>query len=334
MNPPSRISVVVPTYQRCASVERLLHALARQTLGPDEYDVIVAIDGSEDGTRQMVERFQAPYRLRSLWQPNRGRAAACNAGICEAPGDLIVLLDDDMEPAPGCLSAHLRAHGDDDLRLAVLGAVPVVQDPTSSPVAGFVEAKFSRHLEKLAQPGYSIHFRDFYTGHISIRRELLHEVGGFDEAFKVYGNEDSELALRLLQAGVRVTYDPAALAYQHYTKDFAALARDNIAKGQTAVLLASKYPDAFYHLRLRSYYDGSWKWRALRAMLLRLSSVVPATPKWVIRFVSWLEARQAPRLHFYYDLALDYFFWLGALPAIRRNRRAGTGLRSLAKPTP
>ncbi|MGH2373614.1 MAG: glycosyltransferase family 2 protein [Gemmatimonadales bacterium] len=51
MTEPVRISVVIPTYQRCASVRRTLEALARQTMAATEYDVIVPIDGSDDGTR-------------------------------------------------------------------------------------------------------------------------------------------------------------------------------------------------------------------------------------------------------------------------------------------
>src|SRR4051812_8618211 len=49
-SPPYRISVVIPTYQRRASVQRALRALSRQTLQPEYYEVIVAIDGSTDGT--------------------------------------------------------------------------------------------------------------------------------------------------------------------------------------------------------------------------------------------------------------------------------------------
>ena len=62
------ISVVIPTYLRRASVRRALEALSRQTLSPDEYEVIVAIDGSRDGTQEMVSQFPAAYKLRSIWQ--------------------------------------------------------------------------------------------------------------------------------------------------------------------------------------------------------------------------------------------------------------------------
>jgi GT2 family glycosyltransferase len=326
---PNLISVIIPTYRRRESVRRTLAALAEQTLPPDRFEVLVAIDGSDDGTRELVAQFAAPYQLRGLWQPNRGRAAACNMGLAAARGDLIVILDDDMEPAPGFLAAHLAAHARGE-RLAVLGAVPVARDE-ARPVTGLVAAKFSALQAKLDQPGHVIHFREFYSGNASIRAAELAAVGGFDEAFKVYGNEDSELALRLLRSGVRISFCADALARQHYTKDFAALARDNIAKGRTAVLLASKAPETFGDLRLSTYHQGARKWRALRAVLLLLSRVWPATPKLVTRTIERLERHRPRRLYLYYDLALDYFFWLGALPALRANRSAGTGLTRLPR---
>src|SRR5580765_7673564 len=108
-----RFSVVIPTYRRCAALRRCLLALARQTVPAWQYEVIVSIDGSQDGTREMVAQISVPYRLRAIYRyPNRGRAAACNAGIREATGEILVLLDDDMEPAPAFLAGHGAAHPD------------------------------------------------------------------------------------------------------------------------------------------------------------------------------------------------------------------------------
>lgn len=330
MTATPRVSVIVPTYQRRASVERALHALERQTMAPAEYEVIVAIDGSQDGTRELVDGFAAPYRLRGFWQPNRGRAAACNLGIRAAEAELIVILDDDMEPAPGFLQAHARAHQLGGA-WAVLGAVPVAREAGEPAVVGLIAAKFETLMDRLSRPGYRVGFREFYSGNVSIPAAALREVGGFDEAFTVYGNEDSELALRLLRAGVRIVFSPDALAYQHYAKDFAALAGDNVAKGRTAVQLASKAPETLADLRLGTYRQGSRKWRWLRAALLAGSRLWPGLPGLVVRAVEWLERRRPAGMPLYYDLALDYFFWLGALPALRANRAAGTGLTALPR---
>lgn len=325
-----RLSVVIPTYQRCVSVQRALQALSRQTLSPDQYEVVVSIDGSQDGTREMVSQFSAPYTLRSIWQPNGGRAAACNAGIRMARGRLLVLLDDDMEPVPGFLAAHLHAHPEGS-RLGVVGAAPVPFTPSSTPVVQYIGLKFNRHLENLAQPRYQFKLRDFYSGNFSVYREILLEVGAFDESFRIYGNEDLELSVRLSKGGVKLVFSHEALAHQHYTKDFSALAQDNIAKGRTAVLLASKYPETYDDLKLSMYAQGSLKWRFVRAGLLQLSRAWDWIPEAVILFVTWLERHRPARFNYCCFLALDYFYWLGARSALRGNSEAGQGLTSLVR---
>jgi GT2 family glycosyltransferase len=314
------VSVVIPTYQRCASIRRLLSALSQQTLPTAEYEVVVSIDGSIDGTREMVTGFAAPFHLRALWQPNAGRAAACNAGIGESLGRIVVLVDDDMEPGPRFLAAHLEAHPTGSRR-GVLGAVPIHLDAGAPPVARYIQAKFKRHEAKLAQPGYSIGFRDFYSGNFSISRDVLLEVGLFDPAFNMYGNEDSELALRLLRAGVALVYNQEAAATQYYQKDFAALASDNESKGRTAVLCLQKYPETIVSLRQRSR-KASWKWRMTRSLLLSATTAVGSIPELMMRLVDWQERRRSPGLDRYYRLALDYFFWLGAGRAMRAGRVA------------
>jgi GT2 family glycosyltransferase len=322
------VSVIIPTYNRRDSVERTLRALAHQTLAPETYEVVVSIDGSQDGTREMVAAFAAPYQLYCVWQSNQGRAAACNAGIRIAQGEVLVILDDDMEPAPDCLERHCHAHPIGS-RFGLMGAVPMYCENTDPPVAAYVAAKFNRHLDNLACSDHQLTLRDFYSGHFSIRREVLLEVGLFDESFRIYGNEDLELSLRLLKAGVTLKYSAEALARQHYSKDFAGLARDTIAKGRTAVLLASKHPEALPDLQLNAYEQGSWRWRLVRASLLTLSRWWPSTPHKVIALMQRLEQRQVKHMYLYYRFVLDYLYWLGAQTALRENQHTGQGLTAL-----
>jgi len=325
---PIRVSVVIPTYQRRDSVGRALEALARQTLPPEEFEVLISIDGSDDGTRELLEAFRTSFPVVVLWQPNRGRAAACNAGLRASHGELVVLLDDDMEPAPEFLTAHLAAHAAGP-RLGVVGAAPVTIDPSSSPVLDYIGSKFNRHLETLSQPGHVFKLRDFYSGNFSIARDTLLDLGGLDEAFTAYGNEDLELSLRLSRAGIRLVYSPDAVARQHYTKDFRALARDNLEKGRTAVLLAGKHAETLADLKLSHYRDESPRWRLVRAVLLAATRLWRGTTEIAIRFMAWLERRRPARMRSYYYYALDYFYWVGVRDTLRENRRTGRGLTSL-----
>src|SRR5262245_25867711 len=90
------LSIVVPTYNRRAGIERFLRALEEQTFPATRFEVVVVDDGSTDGTDAALAAMQTPYRLRVLHQENAGPAAARNAGLREAQGRLIVFLDDDV----------------------------------------------------------------------------------------------------------------------------------------------------------------------------------------------------------------------------------------------
>jgi GT2 family glycosyltransferase len=312
-----RASVVIPTYRRRASVLRTLASLSRQTLPASDYEVVVVVDGSDDGTREAVGAYAAPYALRAIWQENRGRAAACNAGIAAARGELVVVLDDDMTATPDLLAAHLRAHEGREPR-AVIGAAPVPIAPAMSTPARYVAAKFNGHLDRLAAAGGPVSLRDFYGGNLSVRRDVLERLHGFDERFRVYGNEDLELSIRLSEAGVRVVYDAAAVAWQAYDKDFPALARDNVAKGRTAVVLARKHPSARESLKLGTRHRESPVRRAALALLLGATRVVPPLREWIVRAMASLGDSAPSAALRVYPLVLDYCYWCG----VRMEERA------------
>jgi GT2 family glycosyltransferase len=263
----------------------------------------------------MVEAFSAPYRLRALWQANRGRAAACNAAVRIATGEIVVVLDDDMEPAPGCLEAHCLAHSAGS-RLCIVGAAPIHADGSCTPLTGYMARKFDEHLRRLAEAGHRFGARDFYSGNASIRREEMLAVGLFDEDFQLYGNEDLELAVRLRKAGVSLQFARDAVAEQHYAKEFGALARETIAKGHTAVQFASKHPEVLPELQLAAFRDPSRRWQLVRDALLRLTSIVKATPTALAALTRWVERIGPGRLDLYYRFMLDYYYWLGARAAL------------------
>ena len=163
------MSVVIPTHQRRASILRALAALAQQDIPSDSFEVVVSVDGSNDGTDEAIAAFDAPYTLRVIHGPRRGRASACNAAIDLAGGEIVVILDDDMEPAPACLRNH-SLHHTPGSRICAMGAVPIHVNPTSRPVVRYVATKFEKHLEKLAEPDHEFVVRDFYSGNASARR--------------------------------------------------------------------------------------------------------------------------------------------------------------------
>ena len=311
-----RVSVVIPTFRRREALLRLLEALGRQSLPATEFEVIVVVDGSDDGSREAAEALSTPYALRVLWQENRGRSAARNVGLGAARGELVVMLDDDMVPAPHLLTEHARAHESGDA-VAVMGAVPVLLTETTPAPAAYVGAKFNRHMERLAHTGAPVTLRDFYGGNLSVRRDVLARVRGFDEGFTRYGNEDLELSLRLSAAGVRIAFAPAAVAFQSYDKDFPGLAEDTVSKGRTAVLLARKHPQARQDLKFGSADRDPLMRRIVVGVLLAATRLMPATHGWIVRGMTGLGERRRGLALRLYAPVLDYLYWCGVREAER-----------------
>ena len=305
------VSVVVPTHQRREPLRRVLESLLAQTADPSGFEVIVATDACDDGTAVMIDAFRAPYRLRRVDPIGRGRAAACNSATAAAEGEVLIVLDDDMQAVPELVDRH-RSHHPPGSRRCVLGAVPVELGPDSPRAARYVKEKFDLHLARLGEdPEHLERPRSFYTGNASLRTEVMREVGGFDESFGIYGNEDVELALRLRATGVELAYDPAALAHQEYGKGLTGLLLDTLAKGATTVLLVRAHPEVFGDLRLAEPDESSRPWLAARAALLAATRRLFATRRAVFSFAAGLERIGFWRSQLFYRAALDYAFWAG-----------------------
>lgn len=316
------VSVLIPSHQRREALRAALESLARQSVDPGTYEVVVATDACSDGTAEMIAALDLPYVLRQVSPQGRGRAAAVNAALAAARGEVAILLDDDMRVVPEFVARH-RSHHPPGSRRCVLGAVPVELDERSTHAARYVKAKFDLHLSRLSDPAHLALPRSFYTGNASLRAEVLREVGGFDESFGIYGNEDVELSLRLRKAGVELGYDPEAKALQEYGKGLGGLQRDTLEKGRTTVLLARSHPEFFDDLRLADPYDGSRPWLAARAVLLWLTRRVLGTAALVFALASLLERAGCWRFPLFYRPVLDYAFWVGVDAALRESNDGG-----------
>ena len=315
------VSVVIPTFQRRDALLRLLAALARQTMPASRFEVVVGVDGSSDGTREALESFRAPHRLRWIWRPNGGRAAACNSVIRLAEGDLLVILDDDMEPFPDLLAAHEREHPA-GTRRCVMGAVPIMVEDGAPPHVRYVAAKFDQHLARLARPDHRFQIRDFYSGNSSVRRAELLSAGLFDERFREYGNEDLELAHRLVAGGTELGFSTEAVARQHYDKSLRRLASDELAKGRTAVLFTATHPDASLGLKVTALRAQPAHRRVARRAVLWATRLFRRMPDVVLGAVVVGERLAPNRIHTAYRFALDYFYALGVERELRERRNS------------
>nr|WP_321464515.1 glycosyltransferase family A protein [uncultured Desulfobulbus sp.] len=183
------ISVILPTYNRASFLERSLRSVFSQHLPCDE--VIVVDDGSTDNSCALVEAMagQAPCALRLLRQQNLGAAAARNAGIQAARGELLAFLDSDDWWLPRKL----------ELQQAAMAATPDI-------LISHTRELWFRHGQRVNQkkkhdpPGgdiFAASLRMCVVGMSTtmVRRELFARYGLFDETLPCC--EDYDLWLRV-----------------------------------------------------------------------------------------------------------------------------------------
>jgi glycosyltransferase involved in cell wall biosynthesis len=270
------VSVVVATRDRPDGLAALVDALRAQTLPADRFEVVVVDDGSVAPVRSIAGDL--PSRVVRHERP-RGPGAARNAGWRAARGGLVAFTDDDCRPDPGWLEAGLAAH-----RRAPGG---LVQGPTEPDLdAGPAPGPFTRtvRVERLGP--------HFETCNAFYPRELLAELGGFDEGFGLRpGGEDTDLAWRAIERG-RPTVFAADALVRHAVHDLGPLGslRDAGRWTETVRVLA-RHPD--YRARA---LDHRVFWNVWHYLLAR-SLLALALPR-RLRALRWaILARHALSLH-------------------------------------
>ncbi len=232
-------SVVVPTLNRPDAIASLLEQLDRQTLSPETFEVIVVDDGSADELRL---RDGYRFALRVERQAHAGVAVARQLGVERSAGEVIVLVDDDMELPPRFVEAHLEHHRNDD-RLVVLGRVRPGDGANALPLLERYRLGYGDRLtHEVRSGGTQLTGAHVYTGNMSLRRALLEEVGGFDADLALI--EDVELGLRLERAGARfVLSDEAWSVHGHDPRPSAQWLARFADDGVYWSKVAKKHPD-------------------------------------------------------------------------------------------
>lgn len=212
-----KMSVVMPTYNRIDRLKTALEALARQTVDPNSFEMIVVSDGSTDGTDEYLASGLTPLPVIGLSQPNAGPAAARNHGVSVASAPLIVFVDDDIIATPTLLERHLLAHADSDHR-AVIGPMVNAPDFPYTPWVRWEQAMLEKQYAAMRNGTMTPSFHQFYTGNASVPRVKFDQAGGFNP--KLRRAEDSEFAFRLSELGVEFVFDEVAAGFHYAERSF------------------------------------------------------------------------------------------------------------------
>ncbi len=208
---PLTVSVILATYNRGPLLVRLLRQLAEQDFPFGSMEVIVVDDGSKEPAALLLEPMKAslPYDLSVLTQANAGAAAARQRAAIRASGELLVILDDDMQVGPRFIAEHVRIHREARGRCCVMGRYASDPDIASMPLFERYYANMWDKLTEGVRTGRQpVNGTLLATGNASMRRADFLAVGGFDVALKQ--DEDADLGLKLEGTGVKMVFSESA----------------------------------------------------------------------------------------------------------------------------
>jgi len=271
------ISVIIPTHNRAELVARHLRLLAEQSLDSKRFEVIVSADGCMDGTAEVVRGLKVPYRLKAVEKnPGTGAAGARNRGAAVAEAEILLFLDDDMEPKSGLLEAHLQAHRALP-NSVVLGYYPMYPPQKGESVlTKYARLWWAERLEARSKPDYRFSFYDLCTGNVSLSKTVFENAGGFEEAISDLGSgEDYELGYRLIRQRVPFRFARNAESVHHSRVTLAMTLRRMNQEGFGQAIMARKHPELYWQFNvsrlsrlsgstlLRPLWKAVWKYPAL-----------------------------------------------------------------------
>lgn len=204
------ISVVIPTLRSYDTLGRVLDGFTSQSLCPDRFEVIVVSDAGEPHPTAVSRTIGTrPFSVRHLVGPRPGASANRNLGWRASRAPLVVFTDNDTIPQSQLLAEHLEWHE----------RHPAFSDGVVGLVRWAPEIRvttFMRWLDTGIQFDYAnmqegdVGWGRFCSANVSLKKELLERVGGFDQERFPYGYEDTEWAYRASKCGFRLFYNPRA----------------------------------------------------------------------------------------------------------------------------
>ena len=286
-------TVIVATYERCESLQRLLESLTEHFGASSvEYEVIVANNARDERVAarvgQMVDNLGYRYadKFRHVREPSAGKCRAQNKAIGEARGSILAFFDDDVVVAPGWLSAADNFFRDKP-HDAMQGPILVPPDMLSDKEFLTAQHKF-RTINFVQYPCQLIELDTLTGANMAIRKEVFSRIGYFNEELgpgRSGISEDVEFAKRLRQSGGTIGYVPEAAVYHEVdwarlTEEFFRVRHEQQGRSRLIYkkqslgsilpnLLRSMWTYGWYTLRgdVRKQYRAKGRYFHYRAML-------------------------------------------------------------------
>lgn len=254
-------SVIIPNWNGIKLLKPCLDSLRRQTLAPIE---IIVVDNASTDNSLAVLNAEYP-EVRVLAQKhNSGYTGGCNAGLRAARGRYLVLLNNDTEAEPDWLAQLVRGlslHPEAGMatsrimlfdRRDILNAAGDNYGRNGLPDSRGVWQQYSPEYTSLCYVfGGS-------GGAVAYRREMLAQVGLFEESFFMWC-EDVDMSWRSQLAGWKCVYVPDAVIYHHLSATGGGALASYYVGRNTLWVIARNYPPGLFRKYRRHIWSAQWR---------------------------------------------------------------------------
>ena len=216
-------SLIIATYNWPSALRLCLDSVLAQVVMPDE--IIIADDGSGEETASVIKEYQSQFSipLKHIWQPDDGYQLARirNKAFAAASSEYMVQVDGDLILQPYFIADHLRfckkgtfvsgarAWIDEEFSKKIIRSLDASEISIGS---AHVRKKFNAvrsHFLSTAnylfqRTGKSFHY--VLGCNMAFWKKDLEKVNGYNEAFTGWGKEDNDLAVRLMNAGIKLRF--------------------------------------------------------------------------------------------------------------------------------
>lgn len=238
-----KLSIILSTYNWEAALDVILDNLLRQMKKRDDVEIIVADDGSNSATLQIIKKHQSQSpHIKHVWHEDKGfrKTIVLNRAVVESTGDYLVFLDGDCIPFPDYIDEHLnlkengyfvagnRVLLSQKFTQQILGNPRIINNIVKWRLFNWIIAKLFKSVNKmfpriklangkLSKWRYRVANNWKYPKgcNFAVDRQAFIAVNGFDESFTGWGHEDSDLFIRLLHHGFKIKNGRFAIPVLH-----------------------------------------------------------------------------------------------------------------------
>lgn len=235
-----QLSVLITAYHY-ADLPTTVAPLLRD---PATAEVIVVIDGSPDGSFETLRQMATTEpKLRPFYIENRGRPGASQFALDQAECDVVLSIDQDVLAHEGLVTGHAQLHAQAPNRV-VVGYMPTTAPPRQP--GSFVIDRYATEYEMNCESWEENPDRilgRFWGGNVSLPREALFAIGGYDSGVGLQYSHDQELGLRLQALGLEPVFDRRLRADHLFERSVDGYLKAARRQGRDLAIIGKVHPE-------------------------------------------------------------------------------------------